>query len=159
MKLLHIALIILATQTTACGPKRYIIDPMNWGRPVYIRYEDAEDLKAEEIKKAKVMMRPAGLNWIPAGGRIQVNIKAGTLAGANTKYWSTRVEDPQGKIIVEKKGFDSWPFVDVRASYPWSNIMIVDVPTYIDPSVTVRVFDHLSSERHDFTIEKRHQNK
>jgi hypothetical protein len=77
---------------------------MAWGQPVRIDYEDFEELKEKELKDSKTMMRDPYIKGIPAGGRIIVNIKDVTLAGANTKYYSVRVEDPQGKIIVEEKG-------------------------------------------------------
>jgi hypothetical protein len=122
---------------------------------VRIDYEDFEELKEKELKDSKTMMRDPYIKGIPAGGRIIVNIKDVTLAGANTKYYSVRVEDPQGKIIVEEKGRDNYPYLNVRASYPWSNLMIVEVPSYIETFATVRVFDHLSKNRHDFKVEKR----
>jgi hypothetical protein len=154
-----VMLSLIALSITGCGPRRYSIDPMAWGRPVRIDYEDFEELKEKELKDSKTMMREPYIKGIPAGGRIIVNIKGSTSAGTNTKYYSTRVEDPQGTVIVEEKGRNNYPHFNVRASYPWSNLMIVEVPTYIDTFATVRVFDHLSQERYDFKIEKRGNSK
>ncbi len=137
--------------------ERYSIKP-DRSNGISLRYEDYDLLVQEEKKKAEIersspKQLEAGIERVPKGGKLVIEVNRSTIGAANTEFFLAIVTDPQGKEMVRRYGPDDIAETPSTPGGAWWNLFIVNIPEDIGAGVKIIVVDRLDNKAANFTLQ------
>ncbi|WKD50517.1 hypothetical protein [Microbulbifer spongiae] len=129
-----------------------IEDPESFDTISYIDFYDYQALVEKEKQQAKLELRKVNFSKLPKYGYLVVNVTTPTIGSANTKFWTTIVQDNEGNVLLRKKGPNYVANHKTIGGYTsWRNLYIVNLPE-IEKPFNVYVVDEVNSQRWGFKV-------